>query len=77
MSQSEFNDWQSFYLDSPFDDLHRYHRPAAWVAGNMSGVKISDSLEFLLNQTKPEPKEGEYTDIDQSVLAIFATPPKA
>ena len=76
MSRSEFEDWLEFYEDSPFDDLHRDHRPAAWMAGNFSGVEIEKSLKFLLNQPIKEQQEGEYTDIDQSVFSIFARPPK-
>lgn len=47
MTQSEFNDWVSFYRAYPFDDLHRFHRPAALIAQAMSGGNIEDRLNWL------------------------------
>jgi hypothetical protein len=50
MSASEFKQWVAFFSMYPFDDAHRYHRPAAVVAHSFGG-KYDDVLEFL----SPEP----------------------
>lgn len=47
MTQREFRDWVSFYRAHPFDDMHRYHRPAALVARSMGGGEIRDLLDWL------------------------------
>lgn len=47
MTQREFRDWIAFYRAHPFDDLHRYHRPAALVAQAMGGGEIQDKLDWL------------------------------
>jgi hypothetical protein len=50
MSASEFSAWKAFFLMYPFDDAHRFHRPAAAVAASFGG-KYDDLIEFL----SPEP----------------------
>jgi hypothetical protein len=47
MSQAEFERWFAFYQMHPFDDLHRYHRPAALIARTMAGGDIGEMLEWL------------------------------
>jgi len=47
LSQREFGDWMTFYRAHPFDDHHRYHRPAALVARSMSGGEIQPLLDWL------------------------------
>lgn len=47
MTRREFNDWRDFYRAYPFDDLHRYHRPAALIARGHSGGKIDELLDWL------------------------------
>lgn len=47
MTQSELLNWVEFYRAHPFDDLHRYHRPAALVAQTMAGGNIQDKLDWL------------------------------
>ena len=72
MSAQEFMRWQQFYLQSPFDDMHRYHRPAAWVSAHMSGAKITDSLEFLINNlTKSQADAGGLSEVDLSILNLL------
>jgi hypothetical protein len=46
MSQAEYLSWRKFYADQPFDDRHRYHRPAALIAASMGG-KLQDKLDWL------------------------------
>lgn len=47
MSQREFCDWITFYRAHPFDDLHRYHRPAALISVSMGGGDIQDKIDWL------------------------------
>lgn len=67
MSQSEFEAWEQYYMMSPFDDLHRYHRPAALVARSMSSGKIGDMIEWLEN-AQPS---SELSDADLATLKAF------
>lgn len=72
MSQAEFNRWVAFYEQSPFDDLHRYHRPAALIARSMGGGKYEDYVEMLVNdQTR------QVTDADLNTFAAFGMKPPA
>lgn len=47
MTRCEFRAWVAFYRAYPFDDLHRYHRPAALVAQKMAGGDIEAYLDWL------------------------------
>lgn len=44
MTEDEFDGWCEFYRRWPFDDFHRYHRPAALVAQMSAGLSESDGL---------------------------------
>lgn len=46
MTQAEFEGWIEFYRRWPFDDLHRFYRPAALVASSMGG-KVDQCLDWL------------------------------
>lgn len=46
MPQAEFQRWIEFYKHFPFDDLHRYHRPAALIASRWGG-DVQPLLEWL------------------------------
>lgn len=37
----------AFYQDYPFDDKHRYYRPAALVSVSMSGGEVQKKLDWL------------------------------
>ncbi len=53
MTRKEFESWKDFYALRPFDDLHRYHRPAAVVAHSMGGGKdIGRTIDMLVNERK-------------------------
>ena len=69
MSASEMQDWRNYYAEHPFDDVHRYHRPAAVVAGAFGGGDFGKTLDFLING---KPKETQLSDIDQSILKAFS-----
>lgn len=82
MSRSEAEDWLNFYRVSPFDDRHRYHRPAAlaWSAGRSGDAQ--DNLQQALDWLDPgEAKaEAEATGFSQADLNTFKAlgmaPPK-
>lgn len=48
MTNAEFLSWQQYFEEAPFDDHHRYHRPALLVAQSMAGGDIKPKLEFLV-----------------------------
>lgn len=62
MTQAEFRAWCEFYRRWPFDDLHRFHRPAALVAGSMAGGGQS-AMEARLDWLQP-PDLTEHTSAD-------------
>lgn len=73
MTEDEFEHWVGFYRDYPFDDFHRYHRPAAMVSVSLGGGKVEDKLEWLA----PEPLPDGMTRADVNTLKAFGlTPPK-
>lgn len=47
MSEKEFARWVEYYRAFPFDDFHRFHRPAAMIAQSMGGGDIEQRLEWL------------------------------
>ena len=47
MSVPEFIRWMQYYKCNPFDDLHRYHRPAALVSVAMGGGDFVERVELL------------------------------
>jgi hypothetical protein len=61
MTQKEFGEWMEFYRNFPFDDFHRYHRPAALVSVSMSGGDIGERLEWL--QPEPVPEGLDASDL--------------
>lgn len=53
MTHKEFESWKEFYALRPFDDLHRFHRPAAVIAHSMGGGKdIGRTIDMLVNERK-------------------------
>lgn len=72
MTQPEFLAWVEFYKLNPFDDYHRFYRPAALVSHSMSGGSLDDLLGWL--EKRPEPK---LSDADLATLKAFGLkPPK-
>jgi hypothetical protein len=71
MSRTEFLAWAEYYRMWPFDDLHRYHRPAAMIAGAMGGASVADRLEWL----SPTPAAHDYTAADMATLKAFGFKP--
>lgn len=64
MSQREFRDWITFYRAHPFDDFHRYHRPAALISKSMSGGDIQELLDWL----HPPEWQEDFSDADVKTL---------
>lgn len=53
MTHKEFESWKEFYALRPFDDLHRYHRPAAVIAHSLGGGKdMGRTIDMLVNERK-------------------------
>lgn len=72
MTQAEYHGWIAYYKHYPFDDLHRFHRPAALVGASFSG-DIDKKLSWL----QPEVFSGNYTDSDLNTMKAFGfKPPK-
>ena len=83
MTESEFRSWQQFYQESPFDDLHRYHRPAAMLAQVQVGGDFSARLSWLaggsgLNQDQDQfpHLSDEFTDADLRSFEALGLPPR-
>lgn len=68
MTRVEFERWVDFYMSQPFDDLHRYYRPAALVAVSMAGGDVTEKLEWL------QPRQ-EADSADVKTLAAFGFKP--
>lgn len=67
MTQAEFTDWCDFFALYPFDDFHRFHRPAALVSIGMAGGEIAERLEWL----QPDPSMTGLSEVDRSILKAF------
>ena len=66
MSRNEFLRWGRFYELYPFDDLHRYHRPAAVVAASFGGGDVQPILDWL------QPDRGMLGMTDADVATMRA-----
>lgn len=75
MSYVEFCDWVAFYLEHPFDDEHRYHRPAALVAASMATGDMEARLEWLKGSRVGSDGEGQYSEADLKTFAAFGVKP--
>lgn len=67
MSEAEFQDWVDYFTAHPFDDYHRYHRPAALIAtsASMGGGDVQDRLDWLA----PDPTQGGEQTADDQLYA--------
>lgn len=71
MSRTEFGRWIDFYRDHPFDDLHRFHRPAALISASMGNGDIQQRLEWL----RPPPAHGPYSVADLNTFKALGIKP--
>jgi len=70
MSQREFNQWIEFFKLYPFDDFHRFHRPAALVGASM-GANPEKALEWL----QPDPVLSDFSIADINTFKAFGIKP--
>jgi len=82
MSERELRFWQQFYAESPFDDLHRYHRPAALLAQVQVGGDFAARLDWLaggvgLGQEQPACMAGQASEADLRTFAALGMSFKA
>ena len=73
MPHSEFVSWQHYFEEAPFDDHHRYHRPAVLVSTSMGGGDAQEKLDFLVPRRVDS--EGEYSAADMKTLEAFGMKP--
>lgn len=72
MTLSEFYSWQEYYSETPFDDHHRFHRPAVLVSQSMAGGNAQEKLDFLV-----PPSHENYSQADLNTFKAFGVkPPK-
>ena len=72
----ELEGWREFYRLYPFDDYHRFHRPAALIAG-MQSSSAQQAINAHLKWLQPEPVIAEFGDIDMKTLKAFGLKPPA
>lgn len=74
----ELEGWREFYRLFPFDDYHRFYRPAALIAAMESaGSYRQQALESHLKWLQPEPVIAEFGEIDMKTLKAFGLKPPA
>lgn len=72
MTQAEFSRWVEFYKLFPFDDLHRFHRPAALVAS-----RHGQDVQAMLDWLAPDPLTVGMADADlRTMRAMGFTRPQ-
>lgn len=72
MTQPEFLSWVEYYKLFPFDDYHRFHRPAALVASSLGGGG-QDAMQERLNWLQPGPPTG-YSEADLNTFKALGMP---
>lgn len=66
MTQPEFEAWAEFYRRWPFDDRHRYYRPAVLVAGALGGGQ--DVAETRMEWLQPSDDGSFGTSADRDLF---------
>ena len=83
MTHVEFCDWVAFYLEHPFDDEHRYHRPAALVAQSMCGGEMDTKLKYLKDAAVHAESSGvaglsgQFSEADLKTFAALGFKPQS
>ncbi|MCQ9615942.1 hypothetical protein L1889_03845 [Paenalcaligenes niemegkensis] len=79
MTQNEFESWVEYYKEAPFDDAHRFHRPAALVSESMARGGMTEKLEWLRGSAldaEPEATgNGQYSAADMATFAALGVKP--
>ena len=73
MTMPEFLSWVEFNKLYPFDDLHRYHRPAAAVGASNGG---KDAYRKILDLLAPEPLPPGMSLADWNTYKAFGVSPR-
>ena len=74
MSQREFASWIEFFKLYPFDDVHRYHRPAVAMVGAFGGKKAADAA---MDWLAPDPVPPDLSPVDAEIMRAFGVSPNA
>ena len=67
MTRREFLSWMEFHRLFPFDDHHRFHRPAVLIAQTLGGGDQQKKLDWL----QPDPRNDGLSDADMNTLKAF------
>lgn len=70
MTRVEFKAWRDFYKLWPFDDFHRFHRPAALIASSLGGGDIVKQMAWLQPDVQAV-DDSQMTDADRNTLSAF------
>lgn len=73
MTYAELLSWAEFYRLYPFDDYHRFHRPAALVAQALGGEDMRPLLEWL----QPPSETADLSSADLNTIKAFGFNRKA
>lgn len=76
MSHREFESWKRLYAIRPFDDVHRFHRPAAVIAHSMGGGDLGRTLDILIDERKvidemQRSMGGSFSEVDKATIAAL------
>jgi hypothetical protein len=63
MSPRELMRWRAFYEMFPFDDFHRFHRPAALISRPQDG-RVAQLLDWL----QPDPMLAGFSEADVNTI---------
>jgi len=74
MSTRELNGWIDYFNRHPFDDLHRYHRPALADTLIRGGVAFDGVIDWMQGDTTE--KASESTADENTLRALGLSRPK-
>lgn len=77
MGMDEYHAWARFYARYPFDDFHRYQRPAALVAQTIGGGEMDVKLDWLAQRDDhPTPwMSAQFSEADMKTFKAFGVKP--
>jgi len=76
MSQREYLSWVRFYRLFPFDDLHRFHRPAALIA-SADAKDRQAAINGAIDWLQPDPRNEGMNNADMNTMRAFGFRAKA
>lgn len=71
MVPSEFDGWIDYFDRHPFDDLHRYHRPALADTLIRGGLPFDKVLDWMKDGEPMAPREMTPEEADAQTLRTF------